>query len=235
MVRHDAMLEYFADPNHVCRSAMNRGASIEREWGLDDVYPISTFPENYPVQNWIQDVLGYAVLESPSASDEIPSTNAVRLLNSADALREVDPARAFLCAMTAIEVGLGGKGSDLSEKVSRRMARLLIPALSARAGAIEVFKGLYDIRSRIAHGDDYRVSTRQAVFMRYVASCVTFSLCGYMRTAKRLGNPSSLDEVRKALDAGQFTADIPIGAEHHPFLVSVVASPAELANWVGSV
>jgi hypothetical protein len=235
MIRHNANLEYFADSRWVRQSFDGRGAPIEPGWTLDSVYPISTFPENYPVQNWIQDVLGQVVLESPSASDAIPSTNAVRLLSSADALRHVDPARAFLCATTAIEVGLGGKGSDLSERVSRRMARLLIPELSGRARAIEVFRSLYDIRSRIAHGDDYRVSVRQAVFMQYVASCVTYSLCGSMRTAKRLGNPSSLDDVRKALDAGQFTADIPIGAERHPFLVWLVAEPAKLADWVGAV
>jgi hypothetical protein len=231
MISQRGELEYFADPLWQESDPWERGAEIKPGLLGHRAFPVAQFPEEYPVLHWLQEVLGQALPESESRDEAFPIANSVRLLHSADILHRSNPAQSFCCAMAAVEVGLGGKGVALADKISTRMARLVVPDLNLRHRAIEVCKALYDIRSRVAHGDGYQVSERQAVFMRYVASCAIYSLCGYLRAAPRFGLPANVDGVRKLLDKEVFVAGTPIGTTIHPYLLGLLERQSELDSW----
>lgn len=231
MIAGRPQLEYFADQSWQHFDPWERGAEIKLGLLGSKGYPIARFPEEYPVANWLQEVLTQALPDHALQTETLPVANSVRLLNSADALRRADPAQSFCCSMAAVEVGLGGKGVGLADKIAIRMARLLVPDLRLRQRAIEVCKALYDIRSRVAHGDGYEVSERQAVFMRYVASCANYSLCGYLRAAPRFGLPANVEGVRKMLEMEVFVEGTPIGTTRHPYLLGLLERESELASW----
>jgi hypothetical protein len=230
----DSALRYLVDSRYQEFDAEGRGAAMH---GFNPIaqsgMAIALHPEEFPIRLWIDHVLAQAVSdESTPAAGRSCAINAVRLLHTADELLHTSPAQSFLCSMSAIEAGLGGRGADLCERVARRAARLLVGELAERQLAIEAFRALYNTRSRIAHGDQCQVSARQAVFMRYVASCVAYSLAGVVRAAPRFGIAASEDGVRKFLDSDQFTAGLPVGAVEHHFLIEVLKSPERLAYWV---
>jgi hypothetical protein len=158
----------------------------------------------------------------------------VRLLSSADELLRADPGQSFTCSMSAIEACIGGRGTDLSERVSRRAARLLVPDPLMRAKAIDSFRNLYNIRSRVVHGDDCCVSQRQAVFMRYLASCVVYGLAGFARAAPRFDLPSTEDGIRKYLDSDAFTTGALMGAIVPSFANRVMCSAGPPSSWIQS-
>ena len=230
------ILEYFADQRYQEYDPEFRGAAIKSGSPFTTLsMPIAIHPEEFPVKDWMTFVLSQAIPGSaPTGSVLSFGINAVRLLNSADELLRADPGQSFACSMSAIEACIGGRGTDLSEKVSRRAARLLVPNPLMRAKAIDSFRNLYNMRSRVVHGDDCRVSQRQAVFMRYLASCVVYGLAGFARAAPRFGLPSTEDGIRKYLDTDAFTPGALMGAIVPGFANSVMCSAGPSSSWIQS-
>jgi hypothetical protein len=230
---NEPRLEYFLDSRYQERDWWYRGAVVSVTHAMRTMV-IARNPEPFPIRSWMAFVLGQAIPAGGSTIDT-PSfgINAVRLLNSADELLRIDPSQSFACSMAAVEAGLGSRGSELGEKIGRRATRLLIPELAGRKGAQELFKRLYNLRSRVVHGDTCAVTPRQAVFMRYVASCVTYALAGFAKAEAMFGNPSSEDAIRKSLDQSEFEPGQPIGTIEPSFLISVLRSDRALSSWVG--
>ena len=237
---NENILRYFADNRYqefgVDQSfePQERGPAIQsRETDLALARPIAIHPEEFPVKDWMSFVFGQAIPGTAPAGSALSfGINAVRMLNSADEVLRVDAAQSFACSMSAVEACIGGKGGDLMERVSRRAARLLVPAPSLRADAIDLFKKLYDSRSRFVHGGDCEISHRQAVFMRYLASCVAYALAGFAKAAPRFELPSSEDGIRKYLDSDVFSEGALIGTVTPEFLIDVLGSKQLQSCWV---
>ena len=231
---NDPVLEYFADQRYQEADRQHRGAAIQNGYGINLAYPIAEFPEEFPIRQWADFVLSQAI---PGSSDSAADSrsfgiNAMRLLNSADELLRVNPGQSFACSMAAIEACIGGKGENLADRVARRSARLLMPEIELRAKAVELIKFLYNIRSRIVHGDDCDVSVRQAAFMRYIASCVVYALAGFAQAAPRFGLPSTEDGLRKHVDDDGYSPGKLIGTVTPEFLVELLKSETLRAAWL---
>jgi hypothetical protein len=232
----DSALRLFLDQRYREADPEFRGPAVfDSDGAFVLARPIAIHPEEFPVKEWMTFVLSQAIPGSaPSGAALSFGINAVRLLNSADDLLRVDLGQSFACSMSAIEACIGGKGTDLSEKVGRRAARLLVPTPLMRAKAIDSFKTLYSVRSRVVHGDDCRVSRSQAVFMRYLASCVVYGLAGFARAAPRFGLPSSEDGIRKYLDQDAFSDGPLMGAATPWFANKVLCSDGPASTWLES-
>jgi len=232
---NDPVLEYFADQRYQESDQQYRGAAIQSDYGIGLAYPIAEFPEEFPIRQWADFVLSQAIPGSIDSAADSRSfgINAIRLLNSADELLRVNPGQSFACSMAAIEACLGGKGENLSDKIARRSARLLVPEIEMRSKAVELIKLLYNTRSRVVHGDECDVSVRQAAFMRYIASCVVYALAGFAKAAPRFGLPSTEDGLRKHLDEDGYSPGKLIGTVTPRFLVEVLNSENLRVAWVG--
>ena len=229
------MLEYFADQRYRSDDPGLRGAAVKPgTLGFDFSHPISVHPEHFPVREWLKLVLAQATSDADSSSDGfLFGINAVRMLSTADVVLREHPAQSFACSMSAVETCVGGKGEGLGDRVARRVARILVSAPSGRAQAVDVLKGLYNVRSRVVHGDECQVSVRQAVFMRYIASCVVYSLAGLAKAAPRFGFPGSSDGIRKHLDSQAYSGGPLIGTDSSPFFERVCGSGHLKSVWAG--
>lgn len=135
-----------------------------------------------------------------------PIAKAFREIHIAARLRELHPGESLVVAITAIESSLLRKDSKSENKTARlasRIVRLLEvePDGVAQQHLTRWFKILYNIRSRIVHGDVVEEAEirRQQCAATFLASACLLRLCTHLRFSSRLGllptNDSCLDAL----------------------------------------
>ena len=217
------VLGYLMDPLYRNRDFGNRSPRV----GWQNNQPlipndIQTFPKDFPVVNWIQYALAQAFEYSKQRNTSpqfLPS--ALRLLQDADKQLKFSPRQSFAISMAATEICLGAKDSG-SDKLARRMSRLLVAKINNRTKGIKLFKILYDIRSKIVHGSELDVSLASAIFMRYVASCVVFNCAAFSKYLMREGGNGSLSNVWIKLDKDEPRPDLLPGVIDCSYLVHLI-------------
>lgn len=194
---------------------------------------IGNFPADFPVRKWIERVVQDGT--SDNAPEDSFAGNSCRLFVEADGFLGSNPRQSFVCSMAAIEACLGGVGTDLGKRLGQAFGRLLCPAGDRRPKAIELFERLYDLRSRVVHGAPISIDVRQAVFMRYIASCVAYNFTGFASARKRLAEGSDNSSIRKFLtERDLYRNDILPGTTECEYLLKMLrddSTPGE--RWLG--
>jgi hypothetical protein len=192
---------------------------------------IRGYPEDFPVHSWVEYVFEHltATTKRSSRSSDF-AARAVRILSEADELMESCPRQSFVCSTAAIELCLVGKGEAIIDSLSRRAARLVIADASLRPVAANLFRRLYDIRSRIVHGDDMVVDPGAAAFMRYSASAIVYAFAGLGRALPRFGVVGGEKSLREYLDS-DFESDGLAPGVHQPvYLQELAAGPKRVVD-----
>ena len=225
----ESALGYLIDPLYRCEDNGYRDPSVNGPSGnFSDMEDIRTFPEVFPIFKWIQQSIDHAfnVGENQGQSPDFLS-NALLLLREADDMMSISPRQTFACSMAAVEVCLGGKGGELSQRIVQRMSRLLINQSNLRTTAEKLFLLLYELRSKIVHGDMCEISLEAAVFMRYVASCVVFNAGGFSKTLARMGNAGSVKDIRSELDIDKYGEQLLPGVLECKYLLHLIRAGLE--------
>jgi predicted component of type VI protein secretion system len=192
---------------------------------------IDSFPETFPIAQFLQtSINGMCDVATESTKSYRFVAGALRLLGDCDAMLSSFPAQAFVAAMSAVEACVGGKGSDLAKTVARRCGRLLVDDLRLRASADQLLSDLYDHRSRIVHGEQCDTSTKDAVLMRYVASCVVFNCAGLARAMGRLDDDAGAKSVIRALDQDNYGQSLMPGVTRSSYLLRILSEGYRFAN-----
>ena len=182
---------------------------------------IQTYPQDFSVQAWINDTFTQLFSDSNRNKSQQFIPDALRLLQDADKQLKFSPRQSFAISMAATEICLGAKDSG-SDKLARRMSRLLVAKINNRTKGIKLFKILYDIRSKIVHGSELDVSLASAIFMRYVASCVVFNCAAFSKYLMREGGNASLSNVWIKLDKDEPRPDLLPGVIECSYLVHLI-------------
>jgi hypothetical protein len=111
----------------------------------------------------------------------------------AKAIQEDDAAHRFLGFITVIESMLSDS-QETTEKVSRRLAVLLASSREDMQKTYDDFKGFYDTRSRILHGDKIPALSQET--LREVSELARLAARNYFLLRKTLSEA----DVRKKLD-----------------------------------
>ena len=211
---------------------------LDRTWRLEGAVregvpaqSIEAFPETFPIAEFLQtSVSGMSDVARESTKSYRFVAGALRLLGDCDAMLSSFPAQAFVAAMSAVEACVGGKGSDLAKTVARRCGRLLVDDLRLRASADQFLSDLYDHRSRIVHGEQCDTSTKDAVLMRYVASCVVFNCAGLARAMGRLDDDAGAKSVIRALDQDNYGQSLMPGVTRSSYLLRILSEGYRFAS-----
>jgi hypothetical protein len=227
-------LSYLADPSHRPNDLSLRYVEASEDSG-GEIYLVSSYPSDFPIHNWIEEVLGQA-LHSPKHASAGSTFAAMgsRLLLDADALLASCTRQSFVCSMAAAESLLVDNGPDIGARLTRRLARLLVPELDLRKRAIDTFAHLYNLRSRVVHGDDVEIPMRHAVFMRYIASSAVYRFSGLARAARSMGFPGHQKDIWKTIDDEQFSERVLIGeSASNRFLPELLRDEDKIRYWTG--
>ena len=136
--------------------------------------------------------------------------NAVHLLIASDA--QSNGAVGLALSVTAIEALLGQEGGEISQRLADNVAALLEPELARRQKAAAFFKGLYDKRSRVLHGEDIEKGGHVRLQSRQLAAGVLRSMidCRYWQKGGGF-DPKTPQEFLKALYDKRFEPGQPLG------------------------
>lgn len=209
------------DPHHF------RSAQVEMEGEQAHIRDIRRYPADFPVHAWIEYVFEHLVSDSMARSQSSDfAARAVRILRESDDLLFSSPRQSFVCSMSAIELCLVGKGEPISETLARRAARLTTESASRRLQSQRLFRRLYDVRSRIVHGDGVEVTVATAALMRYVASTVVFGFAGLGRALPRFGVLGGETELRNYLDSDFEAPGLPPGVHGSNYFQQLTGAPS---------
>jgi len=225
----EPVLGYLIDPLYRSADDGFREPSVATNTGgMSCMEDIRKFPGDFPVIKWIQQSIDHVfnVSENQSQSPDFLA-NALLLLREADDMMSISPRQTFACSMAAVEVCLGGKGGELSQRIVQRMSRLLINQSNLRTTAEKLFLLLYELRSKIVHGDMCEISLEAAVFMRYVASCVVFNAGGFSKTLARMGVAGSAKDIRSELDSDKYGEQLLPGVLECKYLLHLIRAGLE--------
>lgn len=208
------------DPSHF------RSAQVEMEGEQANIHDIRHYPEDFSVHVWVEYVFEHLVSDSESRSQSSDfAARAVRILREADDLLYSSPRQSFVCSMSAVELCLVGKGEPIIEKLTRRAARLATEDASLRPQSARLFRRLYDVRSRVVHGDGIDVDVSAAALMRYVASAVVYGFAGLGRALPRFGVPGGETSLREYLDAEFDSPGLAPGVHRSKYFQDIAAAP----------
>lgn len=225
----EPVLGYLIDPLYRSADDGIRQPSVASNTdGMMYTEDIRKFPEVFPVFDWIQQSIDH-VFNTGNNQGQSPDflSNALLLLREADEMITISPRQTFACSMAAVEVCLGGKGGELSQRIVQRMSRLLINQNNLRTTAEKLFLLLYELRSKIVHGDMCEISLEAAVFMRYVASCVVFNAGGFSKTLARMGVVGSAKDIRSELDSDKYGEQLLPGVLECKYLLHLIRAGLE--------
>jgi hypothetical protein len=225
----EGLLELVVSPHYMSPGHDMRSANIDESHYLLN---IGLSPRDFPVAMWLELALDETLRASSSPCSF--AGNASRLLLDADDLLDVSPQQSFVCSVSAIEACLGSKGEAVASRLARSVARLLCPDTKLRSGAESMFKRLYDTRSRVVHGDRVYVDRRNAVFMRFIASCVVYNVAGFVRGQVRMGAEVRQDTVQRFLgEQDVYSSAVIPGTNICPLLHELLADPERrLHRWM---
>ena len=225
----ESVLGYLIDPLYRCEDDGFRDPSVASNTnGICNIEDIRTFPEVFPVFEWIQQSIDHVFNVGANQGQSLDFlANALLLLREADDMISISPRQTFACSMAAVEVCLGGKGGELAQRIAQRMSRLLINQNSLRTTAEKLFRLLYDLRSKIVHGDMCEISLEAAVFMRYVASCVVFNAGGFSKALARMGVTGSAKDIRTELDDDKYGEPLHSGVLECKYLLHLIRAGLE--------
>ena len=223
----ESALGYLIDPLFTSNDGGERGPEVNFNFSKT-TEDIKKFPVQFPVFEWIQQSIDH-VFNVGENSGQSPDflANALLLLREADDMMSISPRQTFACSMSAVEVCLGGKGGELSQRIVQRMSRLLINQNNLRTTAEKLFLLLYELRSKIVHGDMCEISLEAAVFMRYVASCVVFNAGGFSKTLARMGVAGSAKDIRSELDSDKYGEQLLPGVLECKYLLHLIRAGLE--------
>lgn len=163
-----------------------------------------------------------------------PIAKAFREIHRASCLRTAHPGDSLVVAMTAIESTLLRKDSKADNKTAILSSRIVRLFDCDREGVSEHvtdwFKCLYDIRSRIVHGDvvDEAEVRRQECATLFLASACLLRVCTRLRFAGRLGLSPTNESCLAALRDFLASLDDPKCADTRAEHVSLGRWPAQL-------
>lgn len=201
VMSESAMARLSADVGHAARSIIWSSALLCPEpavsWGYVDQIGMS-MPTTDVIQKQRKFIASCmdGLFPSPSRKDSIDKRihNAVRLLMEAD--RQRSKIVGLSLCFAALEALVCGDRANIVGHLSENIATLLERRTEIRQRAIEVIKGLYDVRSRLLHGDSVAEVDKEQKDARLLASCVlkavldyqklTFSISGDQQTPKDL-------------------------------------------------
>jgi hypothetical protein len=155
-----------------------------------------------------------AYYTEPSKKDSLVRRiqNAVRLLIESD--NQPNNAVGLALSITAIEALLGEKGRDLTKALSENIAVLLEPDLAKRGKACDFVKKLYDIRSRVLHGERIETEGGARSDARHLSAAVLNGVISRRDFLHRAGyDPENPQELLKTLQDGLFEPGQPLGVE----------------------
>jgi len=228
---NESMLELLVSPLYTSRLDEFRTAAIdpfERWFCLN----IESSPPDFPIAKWLTVVLK----ESLHAADRSLAFvgNASRLLLGADNLLHHSPEHSFVCSVAAIETCVGSRGESISASLASSSARLVCPDTELRSTAVKVFKALYDLRSRVVHGEPVTVTRREAVFMRFIASCVIYNWTGFAKAQMMMDGDVTRNALRTFLGLTDLYNNAPIpGSTRCEYLMELLKDPERrLSRWI---
>jgi hypothetical protein len=111
--------------------------------------------------------------------------NAVTLFREAD--RQQLPAVGLTLCFSAIEAIVCDSAKLVTDQVTSRVPALLIHDSARRHDAKGLLNILYDVRSRLAHGEEVAASTKLYRIARTVAAGVIRSVCCWIAYCERCG------------------------------------------------
>lgn len=125
----------------------------------------------------------------------------------AEADRHKPGALHMLLSVAALEALIGHRSDKgITDKLANRCAILLEPDKQKRRRCAEFVRGLYEKRSSIIHGRDFKAPTRYAVEARRLAAGVLLEVQEWADFMKRMGKKPCDDELRKELEEASYEA-----------------------------
>ena len=168
--------------------------------------------DDRPHNFWLIPACLEAYFAEPTTKDSIDRRirNAVALLSEAD--RQASHAVGLALAVAAMEALVGRKGEGIVSSIADNVAALLEPDLDRRADAVEFSKRIYDLRSRVMHGE--AIESERAVLgqARLLASGLLKAMLERRATMRRLGEePETPEDLLREMKRGRFAAGLPGG------------------------
>ena len=83
---------------------------------------------------------------------------------------------------------------------------------------------------KFVHGEQCDTSTKDAVLMRYVASCVVFNCAGLARAMGRLDDDAGAKSVIRALDQDNYGQSLMPGVTRSSYLLRILSEGYRFAS-----
>jgi len=146
---------------------------------------------------------------SPSKADK--NHIAFRIRNGLGYLVEADrrkpDALQMVMCVAAMEALLGEKSDKgITDKLARRCAVLLESDRKKRKQAALVVKGIYDRRSSVVHGSDFKATNIQVSDARRLAACVLFEVQEWSDFMQRMEKVPHDTELLRELEDASYEA-----------------------------
>lgn len=138
--------------------------------------------------------------------------NALRLLVESDS--QSDDAVGLSLCVCALEALLGQKCPEISGTLADNIATFLEPELCYRAAAVGFVKRLYDVRSKVLHGECVESERETRVNARRIAAAVLRAVVKRREVMKEAGlGPETLDDLLDDLRKSKYTPGPILGAD----------------------
>ncbi|HUT62246.1 MAG TPA: hypothetical protein VNA25_30780 [Phycisphaerae bacterium] len=147
----------------------------------------------------------YATTGTQKDSFDRRIPNALNLLAESDA--QTNEAVGLALSVAAIEALLGEKGQNLTERLADNVAVLLEPDPKWRNDAAEFVKRIYDVRSRVLHGEQVEGEATVRAEARRLAAAVLIAVISRRDFMSRIGfGPEKPADLLRELRKGRFQA-----------------------------
>jgi len=149
------------------------------------------------------DAIRLALIDSSNKDTfERRIANAARLLVEAD--HQSNHAIGLALCITAIDALLGKSGAESSIRLADAVAGLLEPEVVARRRATEYFLALYNLRSRVLHGESLKETDDLRKEARLVAIHVLYSVWSHLQFFEKFSLDESSSQTSKQLKPEEF-------------------------------
>jgi hypothetical protein len=135
--------------------------------------------------------------------------NAVHLLVEADA--QSNQSISLSLSFAAVEALVCKNTSGIVDELSRNVAALLQPKAMDRPAVIKAIKDLYDIRSKVLHGEQLKGDENTRWQVRILASAVLKGVTDWFEHVRRIGGEPKREEFLEELGTSATTGQQMVG------------------------